>query len=218
MSPVIIHGVPGSPYVRMPILACLEKGAPWRLAPMGLGEAKAPAHLARHPFGRVPAIEHDGFSLYEAQAILRYVDRAFDGPALTPLAPRAAARMDQVMNIVDWYVMPSLSEGIGWNRVVAPMFGLPVDEAAVQAAIPLARTTLRALEEILGDKPYFAGEAVSLADLSAVSHLDFVPFSPEGAELIAGSPLLAWLERMRARPSYQASAPDALKQAATAPA
>jgi glutathione S-transferase len=171
-----------------------------------MGEHKAPEHLARHPFGRIPAIEHDGFALYEAQAIARYIDAAFDGPRLTPTDPRAMARMSQVMNIVDWYVMPSLSSGIGFNRIVAPMFGIPVDEEAVKAAIPLAGTSLRALEDILGANRFFAGDEVSLADLFAVAHLDMVPASPEGAELIAGSPLLGWLERMAERPSVQKTA------------
>ena len=170
---------------------------------MGPGDGKGPEHLARQPFGRIPAIEHGDFNLYEAQAILRYIDAAFDGPALTPADPKAMARMSQVMNIVDWYVMPSLSAGIGWNRIVAPIFGMPVDEAAVTAAIPLARTCLAALEDILGSNRYFAGSELSLADLAAVSHLDLVPASPEGAELIAGSPLLAWLDRMAERPSVR---------------
>jgi glutathione S-transferase len=200
---IVIHGVPGSPYVRKVLLACEEKGVPWDLRAMGPGDTKSPEHLARQPFGRIPAIEHGDFKLYEAQAILRYVDAAFDGPALTPADPKAMARMSQVMNIVDWYVMPSLSAGIGWNRIVAPIFGMPVDEAAVKAAIPLARTCLAALEDILGSNRYFAGSELSLADLAAVSHLDLVPASPEGAELIAGSPLLAWLDRMAERPSVR---------------
>ena len=56
-----------------------------------------------------PAIEHGDFRLYECQAILRYIDAAFDGPRLTPLEPKAMARMSQVLNILDWYVMPSLT-------------------------------------------------------------------------------------------------------------
>ena len=201
MSEVVIYGVPGSPYVRMPLLTCEEKGAPYRLVALGFGEAKAPAHLQRQPFGRVPAMEHDGFSLYETDAIIRYIDQVFDGPRLTPADPRAQARMNQVMGIVDAYVLPSLTGGIGWNRLIAPALGLPVDEERVKAAIPLARTCIAALEEILGDKPYFAGDQLSLADIMAVAHLEFTPWSPEGAELIAGSPLLAWLDRMNARPA-----------------
>lgn len=205
MSEIVIYGIPGSPYVRMPLLACEEKGVPYRLAAIEFGKTKTPEHLARQPFGRIPYMEHDGFWLYEAQAIVRYVDRAFAGPSLAPADPKALARMDQVMNIVDWYVMPSASSGIGFNRIVKPIFGLPVDEAAVAAAVPLATVCVRALEEILAGKPYFAGEEVSLADLMAVAHLDLLPQSPEGADIMAGSPLLAWLERMNRRPSVAAT-------------
>lgn len=200
---IIIYGVPGSPYVRMPMLACEEKGVAWELKPLRPGQSRLPAYLERHPFGKMPALEHGGFQLYEAQAILRYIDAAFDGPRLTPEDPMAMARMSQVMNILDSYVMPSLTAGIGFNRIVAPIFGIPVNEAAVAAAIPLARTSLKALEDILGDKPWFTGEALSLADLAAMAHLEMVPQSPEGAELIAGSPLLGWMARMAARPSVQ---------------
>ena len=198
---IVIHTVPGSPFARMAMLACEEKGVPWRLEGLAMGEHKQPGYLARQPFGRIPAIEHDGFRLYECQAILRYIDRVFDGPSLTPADPKAAARMDQVMNIMDWYVMPSLTSGIGFNRIVAPIFGMPVNEDAVKAAIPLAQTSLRALEDILGSSRYFAGDEISLADLSAIAHLEMAPASPEGAQLIAGSPLLGWLERMAERPS-----------------
>lgn len=203
---IVVHTIPGSPFARMALLACEEKGVPWRIQALAPGQHKQPEHLARHPFGRVPAIEHDGFRLYEAQAIVRYIDAAFDGPALTPDAPKQMARMSQVLNILDWYVMPSLTSGIGFNRVVAPVFGIPVNEDAVKAAIEPGRIALKALEDILDAQPYFAGERVSLADLAAVAHLDMLPATPEGGELMAGSPLLAWLDRMAERPSVQRTA------------
>jgi glutathione S-transferase len=203
---IVIHGIPGSPYVRQPMLACEEKGVPWRLQALTPGQHKQPEHLARHPFGRIPAIEHDGYWLYEAQAIIRYIDAAFDGPALTPSDPKQLGRMSQVMNIIDWYVMPSLTSGIGFNRVVAPIFGIPVNEEAVKAAVEPGRVCIRALEDLLGAQPYFAGDQVSLADLAAVAHLDMIPGTPEGGELMAGSPLLAWLDRMAERASVQRTA------------
>src|SRR6185369_2098714 len=155
---IVIHGVPGSPYVRMPLLTCEEKGVAWRLAAMEMGSSKTPEHLARQPFARMPAMEHGDFKLYETQAIIRYIDQAFEGPSLTPADPRAQARMNQVMNIIDWYVMPSISSGIVFNRVIKPMFGMTVDEAAVAAAVPPARTCVSALTDILGDKRYFGGD------------------------------------------------------------
>lgn len=217
-SPIIVHGIPGSPYVRKPLLVCEEKGAPYRLQAMQFGSnaQKSPEYLALHPFGRLPAIEHGDFKLYEAQAIGRYIDRVFDGPSLTPADPRRAARMDQVMNIVDWYVMPSISSGIAFNRIVKPRFGMPVDEQKVADSLPLARTCVSALEDILGGNTYFAGEAVSLADLFAIGHLDFLAQTPEGADMLAGSPLLGWIERMNERPSVRNTTWDRLLETVAA--
>src|ERR1700730_12174876 len=98
MSEFVVHSIPGSPFGRAVFIALEEKGAPYRLAPVPAGAQRAPEHLARHPFGRVPVLEHGDSRVYETQAIIRYIDRAAAGPALAPVHPQAAARMDQLMN------------------------------------------------------------------------------------------------------------------------
>ncbi len=216
MLPIIVHGIPGSPYVRMPLLACEEKHAPYRVATMQFGQNKTPEYLARQPFGRIPVIEHDGFWLYESAAVIRYIDQVFPGPSLTPSDSKAQARMNQVMGIVDWYVMPTISAGIGWNRIIAPMLGALVDEAAVANAIPGATTCIRALEQLLGNSTYMAGDTVSLADLMLIAHLELFPDSPEGATILEGSPLLCWIDRMRDRPSVRVTNTQKLMAAAVA--
>src|SRR5436190_22777849 len=104
MSEFIVHSIPGSPFGRAVLTTLEEKGASYRFSPVALGTLRSPEHLARHPFGRVPVLEHDGFMLYETQAVLRYLDRLVPQPALTPADPKRAARMDQVMNVNDWYL------------------------------------------------------------------------------------------------------------------
>ena len=47
MAPIIVHGIPGSPYVRMPLLACEEKHAPYHIEVMQFGQSKTPEYLAR---------------------------------------------------------------------------------------------------------------------------------------------------------------------------
>ena len=84
MSEFIVHSIPGSPFGRSVLATLEEKRAPYRLAPLAPGSLKTPEYLALHPFGRVPVLEHDGFRLYETQAILRYLDRVLPQPALTP--------------------------------------------------------------------------------------------------------------------------------------
>ncbi|MFI4934797.1 MAG: glutathione S-transferase family protein [Caulobacterales bacterium] len=211
---ITVHSIPGSPFGRAVLATLIEKNAPHRLAPLGPGEAKGPAHLARQPFGRVPAIDDDGFVLYETQAILRYIDQKFPDPALTPKDPKAAARMNQLMGINDWYFFPKPGVGIVFNRVVAPKFGMPVNEEAVAAAIPEGRKCIGVIADILGDKPYLAGDALSLADLHLGPQLDMFAEAPEGAEILKGTPIPAWLARLNARPSFQKTTWDALLQPA----
>ena len=210
-----VHGIVGSPFGRAVLATCLEKGASYRLSPVIAGQHRSPEHLARHPFGRVPAIDDDGFQLYETQAILRYLDATRPGASLTPADPRAAARMNQVMGVIDWYVFaPNAAMTIGFNRVVAPRLGFPVDEAAVAAALPAARLAVEVLAGFLERGPYMAGESLSLADLHAGPHLDMLAESPEGAQMLAGTPLAGWLARLAARPSFATTTWDALARAA----
>ncbi|CAM5211102.1 Glutathione S-transferase OS=Bosea thiooxidans OX=53254 GN=ARD30_25575 PE=4 SV=1 [Bosea thiooxidans] len=72
---------PYSVYVRAVRLALEEKGVAYRLDPVDVFAKDGPpaSLLERQPFGRIPAFEHDGFRLYEAGAIERYVDEAFPG-------------------------------------------------------------------------------------------------------------------------------------------
>lgn len=78
---IIVHGVPGSPFTRSALLILEERQARYTLRAVQ-GELRGPEHLARHSFGRIPVIEHDGFLLYECQAILRYLDRVLPGALL----------------------------------------------------------------------------------------------------------------------------------------
>ncbi len=216
MSAFIIHGVPGSPYVRAALLGLEEKGARWSLAPMkGPGAGRSPEHLARNPFGKIPVLDHGDFRLYETQAILRYLDRIIPAPALTPSDPKAEARMNQLIGVSDCYVFPQISIGITFGRVVAPRFGMAADEAKIAAAIPAAAVCLAEIARLMGEGPYLAGETVSLADLMLIPHMAFLEEAPEGGPLLAPHPSLsAWLARMHERPSFQATTWDRVVAAA----
>ena len=205
MVEIVVHSVPGSPFGRAVLIGLEEKGVAYRLAPLGAGGSKSPEHLKRHPFGRIPVLEVDGFSLFETQAILRYLDRRYPEPGLTPVDIRAAAKMDQLMNINDWYLFQGVGSVIGFQRVVGPkLLGLPTDEAAIEAAMPKAHTVFAELARQLADKPYFVGSEISLADILLVPHIDFFREMPEW-EPLAGphANLREWLDRMAARPSLE---------------
>ncbi len=207
MTDFVVHSIPGSPFGRA-VLATLEhKGAAYRFEAVAPGALRGEAHLARHPFGRVPVLDHGDFRLYEVQAILRYLDRVLPNPALTPVDPREAARMDQAMNISDWYLFQGCGNVIGFQRIVGPrLMGLTPDEDAIAAAMPRAHQVFSELARLLGDKAYFVGEAPSLADFMIAAQLDFFAMTPEWPALTAPCPsLAAWLGRMNALPAMQAT-------------
>ena len=207
MSGYTVHTIPGSPFGRAVLIALEEKGAAYRLAAVAPGTLRSPEHTARHPFARVPVLEHDGFRLYETQAILRYLDRVLPAPPLTPVDARRAARMDQLMAINDWYLFQGVANVIGFQRVVGPrLLGLTPDETAIAAAMPKARTVFTELSALLGRQPFLVGEAFTLADVLLAPQLDFLSATLEWAVLTADTPhLCAWLERVRARPSLEAT-------------
>jgi glutathione S-transferase len=207
MSDFTVHSIPGSPYGRAVFAALEEKGAEYRLSPVAPGATRSEPHVSRHPFGRIPVLEHEGFLLYETQAILRYLDRVLPGAALTPADARSAGRMDQVMNICDWYLFQGVTSVIGFQRVVAPrLLGRAPDEAAIAGAMPNAHIVCTELAHLLGGQAYFAGADLSLADLMVAPHLDFLAQTPEWAPLTAeAANLVSWLDRMNARASLKAT-------------
>ena len=213
---VNVYGIPGSPFLRSVEIALNEKGVVYELHALTPGQHKEPEHLARHPFGRVPAFEHDGFGIYETQAIIRYLDDVFPDPPLTPGNARQRSRMNQVIGIIEWYFFPKAAAPIAFNRIIGPkLLGLPGDEAAITEAMPMARTCFDVLDGILGDQPYFGGDRVSIADIMLAAQLDLLCETGEGRELITGTRLEAWLKRMVARPSFAATQPPAfLREAA----
>lgn len=211
MTGMTVFGIPGSPFLRSVEIALQEKGLDYRLHALKPGEHKQADHLARHPFGRVPAFERDGFAIYETQAIIRYVDEVFPNPQLTPSNPEARARMNQLIGIIEWYYFPKAAAPIGFNRIIGPrLLGLASDEAAIAEALPMARTCFVQFEQLLGDRLYFGGGSISIADIMLGAQLDLLNQCQEGRDLIGNSRLEPWLKRMIARPSFAATAPPAM--------
>ncbi len=207
MPDFVVHSIPGSPFGRAVLATLEEKGARYRLSPVAPGTFRAEPHISRHPFGRVPVLEHDGFRLYETQAILRYLDRALPTPPLTPSDARLAARMDQVIAVNDWYLFPGVANVIVFQRIVSPRLlgGVP-DEAAIGDAIPKAKVVMAELSRLLGEQTFLAGDEFTLADLHLAPQLAMMAETPEWAALTAGHPnLVAWLARTEARHSMIAT-------------
>jgi glutathione S-transferase len=196
----VLYGAPYSVYTRVARLALAEKGVAYAFETVDIfgSETPPPAGYATiNPFGKIPSLRHGDLLLYETQAIVRYLDAAFPGPALSPAAPRDRARMDQLIGIADSYAYPHL------------VWGIMVAEREAGALAPgaedKAAACLAVLADLLGE-PYALGPELSLADLHLAPMLTYLRLVPSGRRLLGAHPALgAWLDRLAARPSLQAT-------------
>jgi glutathione S-transferase len=211
MATPIVYGPTYSTYVRTVRLTLTEKGVPYELVDVAMlqGAHQQPDFLKRNPFGKVPAFEHEGATIYETSAITRYIERAFPGPALQPADAGALARMDQTIGIIDSFGYGCVIGKLVWQRVVTPMLGGAPDEAVVAEAMPRVALTLAELDRLLGAGPWFGGAALSLADLHLAPVFGYLIATPESKELLEKHPGLgAWWTAMSTRPSMATTAPQ----------
>lgn len=210
MANPILYGPAVSTYVRTVRLTMVEKNLDYDLVEIDLsgGEHRTPEYRARHPFGKVPAFEHDGIALYETAAITRYLDAAFPEVSLTPTEPRQIGRMQQAISTTDAYVYPALIGTVVIQRMVVPKRGGTTDEAAIAETMPMVRTSLGALDDMLVDTVWLSGGDLGLADLHLAPIMAYFSAVPEGQELLPGhTNLQRWWAAMSQRASMTATAP-----------
>ena len=116
-NPITLYGFDGSTYVRTVRMLLAEKGAQYDQVPVHVlkGEPRQPEHLARHPFGKVPVVDHDGFRILETSAIAPYLDELLPGPSFMPDNAKDRARMRMAIGIIDFYGYDALVGVAGYH-------------------------------------------------------------------------------------------------------
>jgi len=206
-----LFGADYSVYVRSARMALAEKGVPYRLIPVDVFAPGGPPaeYFQLQPFGKIPALKHGDFTLYETAAILRYVDEALDGPALQPERPQARARMNQVLAILDNHAYRTLVWDIYVERMSKTRDGAPADEVKIASALGHARTIIGALEALAAEGRFLMGDRLSLADCHAAPMLALFEKAEEGRLLLRPAPKLsAWLAAISERPSFRETEPQ----------
>ena len=202
MSQVTVFGASYSVYVRIVRLVLEEIGVPYELVEIDIyAKDSVPAEYAeRHPFGRIPAFEHDGFRLFETDAIVGYAVESFGGDALLPARAQERARMRQIMRIMDSYGYPSWVWGIFVEEMERGRLGRLTPEE-----IERGTKCLRVLDGLAASE-YLAGADLSLADLWVYPMLVYLDLAPSGRTMLRAFPKLAiWFDRMASRPSVAAT-------------
>ena len=187
---------------------CEEMGLPYEVESLAMftPEMKTRDYLAIHPLGKVPAIDDDGFVLWETGAIFEYLvakhGRAKGAEALIP--PRetqAGALATQWMGYGENPLTIIMGEIAAHSGPMPEAMRIP---ALVDRGREIAPALVGVVERALGDRPFILGEAFSAADimlgfgLNIARHLQFVSDQTPRA--------IAYCDRLVARPAFQRAA------------
>lgn len=208
MPTMTLWGFDGSTYVRTVKMLLAEKGfGDFEQVPLNVlaGDPKKPDHLERHPFGKVPVLDHDGLRILETSAIVRYLNDVLPGRSLVPSTPRDRARMDMVIGLADSYGYGALTGGVAAFHLFPDFVGGKNDDAR-RNGIENGRKVLDVAMKTRGSSPFVAGE-LSLADLYLAPILFYVTLTPDMDAVFAVDGFADWWTRVQALPSYRSTEP-----------
>lgn len=160
---------------------------------MANGAHKAPDYLQISPFGQVPAIDDNGTTLSDSNAILIYLIKRYGaGAGWLPEQPTAAAEVQRWLSIAAGPIFAGPCSA----RLVT-LFGAPLDHAA---AVQKAHDLFQVMEPHLAGQDFLAGAAITLADVAGYS---YIAHAPEGGVSLEAYPNIRnWLARVEARPGF----------------
>jgi glutathione S-transferase len=195
-----IWGRTNSVNVKKVLWAAEELGLEYQRIDAGLqfGVNKTPEYLKMNPTGLVPTIEEDGFVLWESHTIVRYLAAKHGAGKLAPSDLRRRAEAERWM---DWtYTFQrELQRPLFWALVRTPLEKRDPD--AIEAARKTCADLLRIPERYLAERPFLAGEALTIGDIPLGCHVQLWMRLP--IERPAQPHLTAWFERLCARPAYR---------------
>ena len=183
-------------------IALLEKNIPAEMVEVDLpgGAQLRPEYLSKNPYGRVPAIEEDGWVLYESTAILEYFESTRPSPPLLPPDPLGRARVAMHMKLCDLeFSGPARS-------ILVPKRFLPREQwnrEPMEKARAKIEKHLSILEPEIQGREYLAGDQFTLADVCYAPFLQFLPT----LEVTPGPAIQSWAGRVSDRPSVRETRP-----------
>ena len=162
------------------------------------GEHQKPEFLKLHPAGKVPVIDDDGFVLFESNAIIKYLAEKNNSP-LYPKEFKQHAVVDQWMDFTSHHVGAALSKVL-YNRIFAPMRGVPVDENSLKEGLAFLERFLPVVDNQLAKNKYLAGTKMTIADINLLATLD--PSEVANIDLAKYKNIVKWRSDLKKQDFY----------------
>ena len=177
----------------------------YKFVNLGKQENTTAAYAGKHPFGKVPALEHDGHCIAESAAICRYLARISDNK-LYSSAPAKAAEIDSILDIMNIHIGRWMANYF-WQEIVCPTY---FDKAPDQDVLAEAKgwldKQLPAIEQRLSENQFICGDEITLADPFALAY--FMIKEQTSIDISAYPDIERWYAEMLARPAIQKANKD----------
>jgi glutathione S-transferase len=161
------------------------------------GEHKQEPHIRRQPFGRIPAIDDDGFTMFESRAICRYLNERASGN-LIPRDIKARAKMEQWISIETSEFTPN-----AMKFIYEHVFKRPQGAEVLETAQKGLTTALGVMEAELSAKSFFAGADFSIADVCFMPYVDYAMGTPAKETFAKYPHVMTWWNRVSERPTWR---------------
>ena len=165
---------------------------------LGAPEMREAPYLAKHPMGRVPALEDGEITLFESGAIVQYILAKYGKGRFVPeMQTVEFAAYLQWFHYAEGMIMPPM------NTYVVETILLPPErrtEINVKRSVKLLGQMLTAVNTQLGDRNFLVGSDITAADFMT-GHAVIMSHR-FGIDMTATPSLLPYVERLSTRPAF----------------
>jgi glutathione S-transferase len=170
----------------------------WQLVNLREGEHKQAWFLKINPVGKVPAIDDDGFHLFESNAICKYLCDKHNSP-LYPKDVKKRAAIEQWIDYVSFHIGANFIPVV-YNRLFAPLRGMPVNEKAITDGLEFLKQYFPIIEKQLIQHKHIVSPELSLADIILLAILE--PAEMAQIDLSVYPKLTAWRADLKKQSFY----------------
>jgi glutathione S-transferase len=198
-----LYTFPPSTNSRKVRIALLEKGLEFERINIDLTkrEQKNSDYLKIHPFGQIPALDDEGFIVYDSTIINEYLEDEYPYPSLMPRDSEGRARVRLLEDFRDSHFNPFFVHIIHEMRKPEG----ERDAARIDAAKAEITKAFDRIEQELKNRDYLVG-SFSLADVAFMSNIELLDRFEISVDAAKYPKTVAWIARLKARPSFAASA------------
>ena len=204
-----LYHFPLSPFCRKVRLVLAEKKLEVELIDERYWEP-SPDFLRRNPAGKVPVLRIDARVLSESQAICEYLDDVYPSPALMP---RDIDGRYEVRRLCAWFddkFHSEVTSKLLYERVNKKIMaqGYP-DSKNVKFGAGRIKYHLDYMGWLLDQRRWLAGDAMTLADLTAAAHLSSLDYISD-VDWNRSATVKDWYAKIKSRPAFRSLLADHL--------